>query len=510
MRQSLTAVRNSLFGLASQAIQVGTLLVLLPYVVSKVGEAAYSVFLLAFGIVAFLEMLRAPISRTCDVAMATARETGDTEGANRTMSASVALGFVPGVVGFLILAGGGELLYRFFELPPDLHWETLAVCFLAGLTILLCFPMYPFQGVVLGYQRHDIYYMVMGGTALLRAVLVVALFELGLASVAVLMAVSTLVLVLAQVILRSVGYRLHPKLKVRLRGLRRDDFDMLLGFGSFIFLTRILLMLDREVGKWIAGKMLGPKYITFLWVATMVVLMAYRVVQQVSIVLVPIAARYHARSDERLLQQTLIRGCRYCLLLAAIVLAPVLVQMDVFLRLWMGSDYVWLTPFAIPLGFVVVVTGSSSASAQILQGCGDAKRPFIAMVFALAGGVATMIGGLFAGWDFGAIVAGLAVGQAIRWGVLTAQGTSVCRCGPGTVLWQAYLQPLVPVALGTAGVWLIRRWLEPTTWVSFFAVYAIGAVLICLLLLPIMTREEWGLAREVIAKVTRRGRRPEA
>jgi O-antigen/teichoic acid export membrane protein len=236
----------------------------------------------------------------------------------------------------------------------------------------------------------------------------------------------------------------------------------------------------------------------------MVILMAYRVVQQVSIVLVPVAAKYHARGDQNLLQQTLIRGCRYCLLIAAIALVPVLVQMGVFLRLWMGADFTWLAPYAIPLGLVAVVTASSSATAQILQGTGDAKRPFVAMVFALAGGVTTMVIGLLAGAGFGAVVAGLGVGQIARWMVLTVQGIAASRCSPMHLLWQAYLQPLIAISVCGLATWWLQRWIAPADWLGFFLVYGAGVAMLGLALPAIMTRQEWQLAREVLSKARRK------
>lgn len=168
MRQSLVALRNSAAGLGGQLIYIVLALFLSPFIIHRVGDDAYGVYLLALSIVNFLELLRNPVARTCTVEVAKGIEIGQQDSINRTISAAVLLATVPAVLGFAILAGGSEVLYRFFDVKAELHLEVLVVLILAGVAQLCSFPLFPFQGVVWGRQRHDVAYAIIAGHQVLR------------------------------------------------------------------------------------------------------------------------------------------------------------------------------------------------------------------------------------------------------------------------------------------------------------------------------------------------------
>jgi O-antigen/teichoic acid export membrane protein len=502
MQQSMVAIRNSLVGFVSQVISAAVGILVVPFIIRRIGNEAYGVFLLGFSIMSVLEFLRGGVAMTCIVTVARGKERGDFDSINRTLSAAVAFTLVPACIGFLGLACGGESIYRFFEVDPSLHAETLAVMIMMGCVTLVCFPMYPFQGVLYGYQRQDLEYLANSIGQVLRAALIVALLILFRSSVVVVTAVTAASLVATQLWITWSAHRIMPELRLHLRGVRKPDFAPLWSYGSFLVLTQILLTLDAQIGNWITGKALGVEYVTFLYVVTMVTQLAWRTVGQVTGGLMAIAARYHALEAGGMLEQTLRRGSRYSFIMAGLMLGGLLPQMDVFQTLWMGKEYAWLAPYAVALGIVVSLTSSSSCASQMVIGMGDSTAPFWTMVVATAGGVSTMlISVLGFGAGLGGIVAGLCVSQFLRW--LTAMWLASRRIAISRwlLLWEAYLQPMIALAPAVGGVLALRWWLQPDSWVMLAAIMAAGGILFLLAMLPFVTKVEWQLIREVMGKV---------
>jgi len=502
MRQSLTAARNAGVGFFFQGVTILVSFLLVPFIVHWIGEEAYGVFILAFSISRALELLRNPLVRACTVSVAHCKETGEDEQANRTIGAAIIFTLIPAVLGLLIFAGGGGLITRFFSVPSSLELQARLAMGILGVGMLLSFPLYPFQGVLWGLQRHDIAYTVMGVHQVIRAVLIVLVFWFFRGDIVTVMAVTVLASVSTQVVMVLLSYRIWPSLRVRLRQVSKQDFKPVAAFGSLLLLTQVLLILDVQGGVWIVGKALGVEYITHLWVTYMIVKTAYRLVQQVTIALVPIAARYHALQQQGLLQEMLTRGCRYSFLIAAGLLCGLLPQMDVFLRLWMKEPFVWLALYVIVLGCVTAVTASSSCSLQILQGMGDAKRPFWAVLVATTGGLGTMlISVVFFKAGFGGIVAGVCVSQLLRWALLTGAAVRKVGVSPGKFAWHAFGAPLIALVPAVAAAQSMRWYLQPSTWVMLFAIMLTATVTFYLSMMLFFTKEEWCLVRAIADKV---------
>ena len=169
------------------------------------------------------------------------------------------------------------------------------------------------------------------------------------------------------------------------------------------------------------------------------------------------------------------------------------------LKVWRGPEYTWLAPYAVVLGCVVVVTASSSSSKQVLQGQGDARSPLVSMIVAVVGGFTTMGVGLLVF----ALIAGLCVGQVLRWLLMT--GIALRRVGGSwrSMAWQAYAQPLLAAAPAVAVAFGLKWWLEPDGWLRLIVVLVVSTGVYLTAMLPMLTRAEWWLLRDTQQSVRR-------
>ena len=497
MRESKIAMRNSLVGFLNQAIAIPLGIFLFPFLADRIGDEAYGVYLLALSIIGTVAVLRSPMARTCLVTVAEGHELGDEERINRTVSAAILFGMVVAVVAFAGVAAGSEWIYRFMEIPASLHGQAIAVLVLAAVVILLVCPLFPMQGVLWGRQRYDIGYGITAMLQLLRAGVLVTMFLLGYTSVVVLMLVTGAEQVGGVVWMSLAARRVHPSLQIRLRKVAKSDFAPLATFGSMLLLTQILVIVNNQGAQWIGGKVLGVEYVTYLYMVMMIVHLVSRLVMQITVVLAPIAARYHALDDRNRQLALVQRGSRYALVVAAAALVGLLPMMDVFFTVWRGPEYTWLAPYAVVLGCVVVVTASSSASYQVLQGLGDARSPLVSMIVAVVGGFGTMgIGLLVLDAGFTALIAGLCVGQVLCWLLMT--GIALRKLGGSwrSMAWQAYAQPLLAAVPAVVVAFGLKWWLEPAGWSRLIAVLVVSSGVYLVAMLPMLTPAEWWLLRD--------------
>ena len=504
MRQSKIAMRNSLAGFLNQAIAIPVGIFLFPFLADRIGDEAYGIYLLALSVIGVLEVLRSPMARTCMVTVAHDTELGNEDRINRTVSAAILFGLVVGVVAFVGLAVGSEWIYRLMDIPESLHAQAVTVLILAGGVILAGFPLFALQGVLWGHQRHDIGYGISAGMQIVRLVVLIAIFLAGYPSVIVLMVVTGVCHVGGAALQAAMARRMHPSLKIRLRTVTKADFAPLATFGTLLLVTQLLTILDVHAARWVSGKALGAEYVTYLYMATMVVHLVYQMAMQVTVVLAPIAARFKALDDTKQQLALVQRGGRYAVVMSAAALVGVLPMMHIFLKVWRGPEYTWLAPYAVVLGCVVVVTASSSASYQVLQGLGDARSPLVSMIVAVVAGFATMgVGLLVFDLGFAALIAALCVGQVLRWLLMTGMALRKLGGSWRSMAWQAYAHPLLAAVPAVAVAFGLQWWLQPAGWLRLIVVLVVSTGVYFIAMLPMLTRAEWQLLRDTQQSVRR-------
>ncbi|KPK50260.1 MAG: hypothetical protein AMK72_02655 [Planctomycetes bacterium SM23_25] len=504
MRQSKIAMRNSLAGFLNQAIAIPVGIFLFPFLADRIGDEAYGIYLLALSVIGVLEVLRSPMARTCMVTVAHDTELGNEDRINRTVSAAILFGLVVGVVAFVGLAVGSEWIYRLMDIPESLHAQAVTVLILAGGVILAGFPLFALQGVLWGHQRHDIGYGISAGMQIVRLVVLIAIFLAGYPSVIVLMVVTGVCHVGGAALQAAMARRMHPSLKIRLRTVTKADFAPLATFGTLLLVTQLLTILDVHAARWVSGKALGAEYVTYLYMATMVVHLVYQMAMQVTVVLAPIAARFKALDDTKQQLALVQRGGRYAVVMSAAALVGVLPMMHIFLKVWRGPEYIWLAPYAVVLGCVVVVTASSSASYQVLQGLGDARSPLVSMIVAVVAGFATMgVGLLVFDLGFAALIAALCVGQVLRWLLMTGMALRKLGGSWRSMAWQAYAHPLLAAVPAVAVAFGLQWWLQPAGWLRLIVVLVVSTGVYFIAMLPMLTRAEWQLLRDTQQSVRR-------
>jgi len=502
MRQSRAIILNAGFSFIRQVVNMLVRLMLLGYVLHRVDEKAYGLFLIAIGLQRFVIHVRDAISRAAVVRLAGTFADGDTETASRVLSSAAVFLMLPAAVLLCGLPFLGRPVAVFFETGPALQEKMAWILALAGLDIALTLPLTPYTSVLEARQRYGLLAIADTGSRLLRAALIVVLFETVEPNVVYVMAAT----VAGDVAMRVAAVGLARRLAVGMRfGLRYVDWTVLkslIAYGSYIVYGSILFYGAQQAVRWLLGKLKNVEHVTFVTVADYPTVVMRTIVQTMTVVLVPAASRYQSLGKKAGLQQMLLRGTRYSSVLSMGTMVVLLPAIGPLLGLWLKPGLAWLGPYAFALGATSALTLPHNCAVQVLNGLGDTKRPFFATMTDLGATVvlvAVLVGWL--GWGLGGAVLALVAGRVMHWFLPTYFACKDLEVRPGTFAWHAYLQPLLAAAPAFAAGAFAARWLQPGTWGSLVLVWLISGGTFVLFFLPHVTAKEWDLLRGLLRRI---------
>lgn len=505
MKQSFVALRNAGAGLFASLANMLTTMILAPIIVKAVGNSAFGVYAVLVGVIALVQILRGPIMTTASIAVARNRVLQDWEETNRRVGTSILLALMLGTIGFGLFVGGGDLLYRGLGVAPELHDDVIVTTWIGGVSLLLTFPLMPFSAVLVGFQRHDLMGWVRLVLCVLRFVLILVLFTIGLRSIWVVMLATGLQMVANELTCLVIARWLCPALRPNLRAVRKADLAPFAGFGSLVLASTILASVNTQLPKWMIGASLGSKFVTYVHICVIGPLLARRIVANVSTVLRPVATRYKTIGSDTLLAETLIRGTRYSSMVASLILAPLLPIMDSFIGLWMGPGYVWLAPFAVIATIVTVFAASANVSVQVGIGCENARLPFgsaVAQFLVTFGGIT--LGGWLFGKSFGIYIVAFSAGLIVGWLVSCVWAARLCRASWPRLFLRAYLGLAIAVGLVVGAMAGVLQLIPVHSWTAFVGIYVAGMMLFVGLLALLSPPEDREFVRSSFKAAWRR------
>lgn len=497
---------NAAASFGQQAVNMGLQVFLLAFILRRVSEKEYGLYLIATTVQGMVWLLRDAIGKGNITQVARYRERGDMAMINKVISSSTLLLLAPAVLtmaAVLVLAGTAA---NFFDLDPGMRQTLVYMMYLAGLDVLLVLPLFSFNGVIQASQRYDILSWVTIVFRLIRAAAIVMLFAWVKADVLFVMLATIISDVGIQIVLMLYCVRLSPGLQILPRHFDRAVAMALVAFGSYIVAASVLNVGSQELSKWIIGKMLDLSLVTALTVAAYLLTIVRTVVQTMTLVLVPVATRYQTLGQETVMREMLVRGTRYSCLASAAATVGFLPVMGPVLSVWLKPELGWVGPFAAVVGLVGVVCTPGDCAQQILNGMGDAKRPCYVTIWAAAVSLASlvlMVGVL--GWGFTGAIVSFCIGMVIFWLGMTILAIRSIRVSLRTLAVQAYLHPLLPLAPALAAGYWVSLLAPPLNWGSLSVSWLAGSAAYLVCFLPFVTRQEWDLVRRGLSRLRQVG-----
>jgi O-antigen/teichoic acid export membrane protein len=448
-----------------------------PFILHKLGDEAFSLWVLVFALTGYFGLLDLGIRSSIVKYTAKLIATNDTDQLARYLSTSMAFYSAVGAVVLLGTIAGFFELHSLFKITPALLRPARILFLLSGVCIAVTFPLSVFSGALEGLQKFSWLQLSQIGITLLRAVLIVAALTSGRG----LLAIGTITVemsILSNLIIMSMALYALP-VQLQTQRVEWAAFRRMASYGVFAFAILVAEKLRFQSDAMVIGVVVSSTAIASFSIAARLVEYSSYAVRSMSQIFTPMSSQFHAAGDLARLRRTLVAGNRA----SAFIIFPLCIVLVVLgksiIEAWVGARYV--DSYSILILLIVPRTLYLAQSTSIRILLGIEQHRVLAHVFLLEGGANLLLSVLLAR-RFGII--GVAWGTAIPLACtsLFFLPRHLCRVLDiplGTFLRRAYRLPLLLGALQAAVLWVVSYEFPVHGYVGVFLQVASSGLVYC-------------------------------
>lgn len=381
-------------------------LLMLPFLISELGDRGYGMWILVMSVVGYLGFLNFGLGSAVQRTLSQQFARKDEEGASATLSTALALFCAAALAGIVVTAVIAWAGRHFVDDPSEA--TTFSVVVLAmGLRVALGFPSLAFVGVIFARLRHDVRSLINIATVGTRTVLIFALVrgEGGIVPLALISAVVDLAGVAATI---AYGRALAPNCVVDPRRFQRATAAELLSYGGFAFLNWIADRLRFSVDNFVISGFLGLAHVTAYNVPVRLVTEANNLMVTLLGNLTPVFAARQASADLGRLRDDFLLATELSTFLGLFMASGLAVFGGDFIRLWVGEARPGTDAVLWALSAMTALATTQTPSVGLLYAIN--RHRFFAML-TLAEGALNLVLSLALVRPFG--IAGVALGTVL-------------------------------------------------------------------------------------------------
>jgi len=446
MRQFHLIFTNALIMWMSRVLLLVPQLILVPYLIGTIGEGGYGIYAMVWPLMMSIDQMERSLQSGIVKYSAGFLAQGWIDEVNGVVSST----FIYSILLAVLACTGTLAAAAFYNDPSDRIGSALVV---VGFLVLVIVPLTPYIAVIQSRQRYYVNAIAETASKYISLIAVVVWFAVVRPSVEALIVIMSGTLFLSRLVQVPIAYRLVPGLQNRPRLFNRRHFRLIAPFGAATVLISLCLSLNSTGIRWLMDALVSTRFVAHLAIMLMPGLLLSQIVGPMTITAMPAASAYEATGNLRMLQELLVRGMRYTMIL---VLAGLLVAgplMKTILHMWVGPDYGFLAPYALALFASGAFMQSTSIAHHILKGLGK-LRIVVSIYFV---GLAVVPVGLILGLIKVLPDSYLVVTMGLAAGHLVCGCFNIFFCGRAVhaglmkLFVRAYLQPLIVAAT----VWLL-------------------------------------------------------
>jgi O-antigen/teichoic acid export membrane protein len=475
MRVSTRIVINALTSWAATLTRAAIGVVLVPFLLVKLGTEGYGLVALLGATMASTRLLDLGLRNALGRQLAEQVARNDVEGFNQLASTAFALFLMIGT-----LFGAGCLLAApwlavAFNIPDALMAEAVfAIRWYGAISIVLSFLTPVFSASLASQHRFDVVHAANMGASILQGLSLLAVLGLTQAGVYGWIAVMLASEALRLMITSHLAHRVCPTLVIGPGQLRGASLRPLLSLGRWMYALQVTHLLGERADPIVITAFYGPAGVAIYSPALALHGVVRPLVSVLSAQLFPIATDAYVTGSVRDLQEVLIRGTRYTLLMGI----PFCVVLGVFatpiMQVWLedslGADYRIAANVLVGWAIVDLLTSAGGAQYPLLLGMNRLR--FLVLLGVPAGVINVLLSIWLVGYTswgiVGVIVATAAVSAVFR-PIATAYAARCCALPLHRYFAEAYLRPLLVLAMLTAIGLAARQLLLPFAGIAMLA-----------------------------------------
>ncbi|MGA9530122.1 MAG: oligosaccharide flippase family protein, partial [Terriglobales bacterium] len=402
--QLLKNVGSSWFSLGVNVL-VGVFLS--PFIMHRLGDAAFGIWVLIFSITGYFGIFDLGISTSVIRYVSKYTATKETDKLARYINTSLASYGGIGLLSMTVTVILSFYVDRVFKVPASLHSQASILLLLVGGSVSLGFPLGISIGILEGLQRYYLNNWIAVVMSLTRAALIVFFLHRGYGLITIAL-VTVLPNILAAIV-RAIFVVHFLPLPYGPKYIDREAFRHMATFGGATMLLIISARLRFQTDEMIIGSMLSAAAITYFSIGARIMDYAFQVVATLAQLFVPMSSQSEAVGNMDRVRKIYIAGNRACGLVTFPIIATVLILGKSIIEVWVGRKYVPLSyPVLVALAIPMTLLMSQAASGRILIGMGRHRQLAIVSLIEGVGNVILSIA-LVRPWG----IVGDAIGTAV-------------------------------------------------------------------------------------------------
>lgn len=311
---------------------------LAPFVVHRLGNVAYGVWVLAISAVNYLTLLDLGMRSSVLRFVSKGHTQQDHEGASEVLSAAL---WVRLQISALVLILSGVLAAVFplvFKVPRALATDAREAIMIIGVTTAVTMSIGVLSGVLSALNRYDLTSYVTLTQLAVRVVGVVMVLLAGRGIVAIAFC-ELLAAVIGNILLAVISRKIYPELRIRLRKPKMEVLRQIWSYSIYAFLITVAIQLVYQTDNLVVGAFVSASAVTFYSIGNSLCRYADQIVGSMTMTFVPVASTYEAAGDAGSLRSLYYNGTRATLAISLPILVTLLIRGKSFIGLWMGPQY---------------------------------------------------------------------------------------------------------------------------------------------------------------------------
>jgi O-antigen/teichoic acid export membrane protein len=480
-RRIIKNVGSSWFSLSTD-VAVG--IFLSPFILHRLGDAAFGVWILIFSLTGYYGLFDLGIRSSVVRYVSKFTATGDTEDLGKLVNTSIFSYSCVGLLSFLVTAVLSIYVDRIFKIPPELHAVARWLLLMVGASVGLGFPLGVVGGFLDGLQRFDVNNWAGVAANFARAALIVLALHRGLGLLTI-AAITVIIPLITSVIRGVIAFHIQP-VPFGFKYVDRGTFRMIANYSSATLVIMIATQLKFKSDNVVIATMISATAVTYFSIGSRIVSYAQQVVMALAQNFLPIASQSEATGNMDRLRKVFVAGNRFCALTCFPITATLVILGKSVIEVWVGKRYVATSyPVLLILIFPATLMWAQAASGRVLFGISKHRTwGFVT----LSEGIVNLILSIVlvhyfqrAGHGPYYGIYGDALGTAIPLACTMTlfMPWHLCRqlgIRMRTYLREAYVLPLLITAPLVGALLLMRRWFQPHSYPQLALQLLIAAV----------------------------------
>ncbi len=336
-QKALKVSKNAATQMLGRILYLATRVALPPFILHYISLEEYGIWATCWIIIGYVGMGAFGVSNVYVRYVAEYNATNRHKEIGPLLGAGLSITIIFSVITLLGLWFSLSWLYAAFKIPPHLQ-QTAAILILGTVaTMLLDMTFGAFAYVLQGLQKITQQTVVWIASYLLETLMMVVMMMQGWGVTSLLLAFVVRYL-LATLIYVVLCYRAIPGLKIQLRGVRWETFQLFFRYGGMMQISGLLSVFLYSCERLVAGTLTGVSAVVLLDIGQKFPMMSTQVFSSATNSLLTALTHYHSLNQKDEIIRLYLRASRYLNLLNGCALgfmAPFAVPI---LNAWVGDN----------------------------------------------------------------------------------------------------------------------------------------------------------------------------